>query len=567
MPVKPYYYRSPMSALRSSSLGPGQARMNFHYLSEIYHAASAYQSDYSMWEGLFRVACIIFDQPVQELIFEKINEQIRLQNEDGDYAGNVIHNLAIARAALALYEYANSRDILKSLLLFCSWVSVHWNSVISNNSIRRNPADLMEFLVKLYWYTGKKPILSLCDKLRREAVNWTGLLQTYSIKRPTSMMASWLEMRAGMDREGDSDEGQYVRQYMLTHAETLADGLRATSMNAIYSGSGDEAQAARNGWSKIAHWHGAVCGGTTADESVQGNDPSVAIDGASLCAWGEAFLVQFTQPDSAWAVDAFDILLHNALPAIIVAGKLNPYQRVNLVEKTPLIRECYHIHPADEQRKRCLARLCRVAARAASSVIMTTPHGADIVLYIAGEYDFQMNEKAFRASIKRLSDTSIQIMLQCKEETEATIRLHLPEWMEGAQLAINGKAQKIQVEDGFASLNAVWHHGDIISLVWVPVVRTVDTFHQGRAVFMGNNLMTLDVSERDWKVAMVGEPYLEDGQVHVKLGNVNNWDQANGVTRALPVQPKVTGELEDAVLVRYANAPVRLTVFPRGILA
>ena len=106
LPVKPYYYRSPMSALRSSSLGPGQARMNFHYLSEMYHAASAYQSDYSMWEGLFRVACIIFDQPVQEPVFEKINEQIRLQNEDGDYAGNAIHNLAIARAALALYEYA-----------------------------------------------------------------------------------------------------------------------------------------------------------------------------------------------------------------------------------------------------------------------------------------------------------------------------------------------------------------------------------------------------------------------------------------------------------------------------
>ena len=172
------------------------------------------------------------------------------------------------------------------------------------------------------------------------------------------MMASWLEMRAGMDREGDADEGQYVRQYMLTHAETLADGLRATRMNAIDSGSGDEAQAARNGWSKISHWHGAVCGGTTADESVQGNDPSVAIDGASLCAWGEAFLVQFTQQDCAWAVNEFDTLLHNGIPAIIVGGKLSPYQRVNMVEKTPLIRECYHIHPADEQRKRCLVRLC-----------------------------------------------------------------------------------------------------------------------------------------------------------------------------------------------------------------
>ena len=566
MPVKPYYHRSPMSALKAAPLGPGQARMNYNFLAEMYHASTAYQSDYSMWEGLFRLACIIHDHPLDEPICGEICEKVNQQSAEGDYAGDPVKNLQIARAVLALYEYNNSRDLLKSVMICCSWFSAHWDQVISNQVIRRNPADLMEFLVKVYWYTEKKPILSLCDKLRREAVNWTGLLQTYSIKRPTSMMASWLEMRAGIDREADADEGQYVRQYMLTHAETLADGLRATSMNAIYSGSGDEAQAARNGWSKISHWHGAVCGGTTADESVQGNDPSVAIDGASVCAWGEAFLVQFMQGDASWAVEEFDRLLHNGIPATIVAGRLTPYQRVNMVEKTPLIRECYHTHPSDEQRKRVLVRLCRVAARAASSVVMTTPQGADIILYVAGEYDFQMHEKAFRASIKRLSETSMQIQMQGKEEVESVIRLYIPEWMHGAQLAINGRAQALDVKNGFVSLHNTWHHGDVISLVWVPTIRTVETFHQGRAVFKDNVLMALDVSERDWKVAMVGDPYYEDGHVHVKLGSVSKWEQANGVTKPLPVQPKVTGEVTDAVLVPYFNAPVRLSVFPKGVV-
>ena len=237
-----------------------------------------------------------------------------------------------------------------------------------------------------------------------------------------------------------------------------------------------------------------------------------------------------------------------------------------MVEKTPLIRECYHTHPSDEQRKRVLVRLCRVAARAASSVVMTTPHGADVILYVSGEYDFQMNEKAFRASIKRLSDTSMQILLQGKEETESVIRLHIPEWMKGVQLAVNGKSQKADVENGFVALRMVWHHGDLISLIWEPNVRTVETFHQGRAVFMDNILMALDVSDRDWKVALVGEPYLEDGRVHVSLGAVNNWEQANGVTKPLPVQPKVTGKLEDAVLVPYISSPVRMSVFPRGVV-
>lgn len=567
MPVKPNYHRSPMSALRACPLGPGQARISVKFITDMYQAASAYQSEYAMWEGLFRVACILFDHPDEQPVYSLILDELSKQNSDGDFTGDVIQNLQIARAVLAVYEYANSRDALKALLLFCSWIMSHWNEISSCASIRRNPADLMEFLIKIYWYTGKKPILSLCDKLRRESVNWTGILQTYSIKRPTSLMASWLEMRAGIDREGDADDGQYVRQYLMTHAETLADGMRATSMNAIFSGSGDELKAAQNGWSKISHWHGAICGGTTADEAVQGNDPSIAIDAASLCAWTEAFLVQFMHEDSRWAVQEVSTLLCNALPASIIGGKLSPYQRVNMVEKTPLIRECYHTHAPEEQRKRCLIRLCRVAARAVSNAVMTTPNGLDVLLYISGEYDLQLNEKAFRVSISHPSDSSIQIMLQGKEEAEATLRLFIPEWMQDMQLAVNGKAQKVSAKNGAVELHGNWHHGDTITLVWVPTVRVVETFHQGRAVFLGDMLMVLDVSDHDWKVAMVGEPRIEDGQVHVSVGEVKNWEQANGVTRPLPVRPKISGEPTDAVLSPYYATPVRLCVFPKGIIA
>ena len=57
-----------MSALRAAPLGPGQARMNYRFLSEMYQAAYVYQSDFAMWEGLFRLACIIHDHPLDEPI-------------------------------------------------------------------------------------------------------------------------------------------------------------------------------------------------------------------------------------------------------------------------------------------------------------------------------------------------------------------------------------------------------------------------------------------------------------------------------------------------------------------
>ena len=554
-----------MASLHAVPLGPGQSRSGAVFLSDLYRAASGYASIPDMWDGLFRLACMTKDRPFDEPVAGKIQKALEGQTQEGQYPGTVAENLATARAVLAFYEYANGRDTLKSLLLFCSWVSRNWADVIACNEIRRQPADMMELLIKLYRYTGKTAILSLCDRLRRESLNWTAVLNTYSIKRPTSMMASWLEMRAGIDREGDQDDGAYTRQYLMTHAETLADGMRATTMNALYSGSGDEADAAKTGWTRIQRWHGAVCGGTTADEALQGNDPSVAIDAASLCSWADALVAQFMLPDRLWAAAELDVLVPNALAAAVMDGKLNPYQRVNFVEKTLLVRECYHAHSAEEQRRRCLIRLCRTAGRVMSSAVMTMPKGVEFLMYLDGEYDLPMNEKAFRFSVVHLSPYSIQITIQGKEEIGALVRLRIPDWMKNIQLAVNGRSQSMEVKDGFIEIHGTWKHGDVISLVWVPEIRVVETFHQGQAVMLGNTLMTLNVAERDWSVALLGAPRMEEGQVHVTLGHVDHWEEINGITRTLPVQPEVTGETEDAVLVPYISAPVHMSVFPKGV--
>ncbi len=571
-----------MVTLHAVPLSPGQVRTQEAAVLDLYNGAKPYVSSEYAWEGLFRLACICTDAPLEERVTQVIQDMIAAQQPDGSYKGLPDRDVAIARAALALYEYGNSREILQSLLLFCSWISGNWTNVMNCREIRRRPGDLMEFLVALYRYTGKTAILSLCDKLRMDSIHWSAILHTYPVRRPTYMMASWLETRAGIDRERDADDGQYTRQFMISHAETLADGLRSAWMTAQYSGSATESDAGKVGWSKIAAAHAAVCGGTTADECVQGTDPSIAIDTAAVGAWTEAFLVQLTHADCAWAEQQLDLLIHNALPACFQGGKLNGYQRVNFLDRNTQLRDCYHTHSGEEQKRRGTNRLVRAWQRAYMSAIMTTKAGCEVHLYLNGEYDFQMHDSTYRVSMRHLSESSVQLSLQTRQPVQAEVRLRVPAYMTGLQLAINGKAAAFKLDKGWITLDRIWNHGDTVSLVWVPEVHVVETYHQGRAVMYGPQLMTVDVTDRDWHVALVGEPYLEEGLVHCTLAPVADMkdedeedeeieeeidkdkDKDTVFVIPFPVVPAVTSERENVTMVPYTASPLHLTVIPKA---
>ncbi|MBR1685955.1 MAG: glycoside hydrolase family 127 protein [Clostridia bacterium] len=566
MPVKPIYHRSPMSALSALPLGPGQVRIENAELNALHEALNAYRTEPVTWEGLFRLACLLHEHPMKDAVSQLILGALEAQGTDGAFQSSVQESVSIARAAMALYEYGNSREVLQSLLMYCSWVSANWKSVIAENMIRRMPADLMELLVKLYRYTGKTALLSLCERLRKESINWTGVLHTYSMRRPTAMTASWLETRAGIDRELDADDGQYTRLYMTSHAETLADGMRATTMNALFSGSGDESSAGSVGWTRIKQWHGAVCGGTTADECVQGSDPSVGIDAASQGAWLEAFLVQFLQPGHLWAAQEADLLLYNGFSAAFKNGKLNPYQRVNFIDKIPYLRDCYHTHGQETQKKRSLLRLGSAWVRAYQSAVMTTQSGCDILFLLDGEYTLQMNGTVFRLSVRHASQQDVSITFLTKADTKAMVRLRIPEWMHACVCEINGKTEELSPVGGYLSMTKTWRHGDVLHLTWTPKLQVVETFHQGLAVMYGNRLYSLNMAEHDFPYAMVGAPSLENDGIYVDVAQMEEEKSSSVETEyaMLPVLPRTKKERLHVKLVPYDETVFRLTVFPKG---
>ena len=558
MALKPIFDKSPLLSLTAIPLRPGQARVALPRMKALYARSGEAQSHPALWEGVFRLACVVTAHPMEEPVVRWIQGAMAHQAEDGSLPGSVAEQVALLRAAWAMYEHDAKRPLLEKLALWCGWACEHWETVLADTSVRVSPADLMELLLDLYRVTGKKPLLHLCERLRAEAMDWSGALHTFSVQRPMKRIIAWNELERGMQAEDGKESGFYTRQYLTCHGETLADGLRSSLTSGRFSGSGTELSAPQTGWEKVSRYHGAVCGGVTADETLGGASPSCAIDAASLGAWAEAF----ASARENWSFDALDILLHNALPACIGKDELIAFQRVNQLADVSGTGDCYHIREGADLR--ALNRLCRGYAAAANSAVTLRPDGLSVNLYVPGRYVVPTEQGTLRLSIAG-SDGNWAITVHARQPIKAVIRLRVPFWTNEAAVTVGG----LDVGDDCVNMSIVldrtWQDGDLIAVRFSRKLQTLEGYHQSACVMLGNQVMALPVTEDSiWNAALCGQPELtEDGQVNVPLRRVPVWTRKDAVPVDLPVLPETEGDAFTATLTPYADTPCRIAVFPR----
>ncbi|MBO6163790.1 MAG: hypothetical protein J6N77_01940, partial [Lachnospiraceae bacterium] len=326
----------------------------------------------------------------------------------------------------------------------------------------------------------------------------------------------------------------------------------------------DEATAGPEGWQKIFRWHGMPCGGTSADETLEGNNPSSAMDAAALGAWAESLALQMMTRPSAWAAEALDMLVHNALPATVMKGSLVPYQRPNSVEKDISTRDCYRTRTVTEQKARSFSRLGRGWAQAMSSAVMTTAAGCILNLYLEGDYALALDGKACRISVRPMGQEQVSLSFQCREPIEATVSLRIFPWMREAALVKEGETLDQRQDGDMLKVQATLQSGDVWTLSWTNELHLTEEFHQGVSVIWGDIAMVLPVNdEKTWMVAMVGKPELVDGKIMASVQPIEGWGQTNGVPSPLPILPERTTETYTNELVPYASMATRITVFPR----
>ena len=308
MPLKPVFDKAPLTMLTSQPLRAGQARVNLPALTRLY-AQVENRREPLLLEGAFRLACLVKADAMQSPAVTAIREAAAAQREDGSFALTIEDSVYVLRAVWALYEAEAKKEDLTVLLRWFQWAAKQWDDIAADEYVRAFPADLLELLEKVYRITGIPAMLKLARTLSASTTNWSGVLTATPIQTPVSKAVSAEELDAGLKKENGDLEGYYTRLALTTNAAALADGARAALARGWLNGSATEMNAAKTGWEKISRYHGAICGGLTANPMLAGGNPSTGIFNDTLGAWAEAFVCAGMGAHAVWAWDELERLV------------------------------------------------------------------------------------------------------------------------------------------------------------------------------------------------------------------------------------------------------------------
>lgn len=561
MPLKPIFDKAPLTAVTCQPLRAGLVRADHAVLKQLY-ALAATDLHPAALEGTFRLACIVSNHPEEEPVTAVIRTALDNQQADGSFAVPHADSVAILRAAWALYEYEARKPVLEHIARWCGWAAQNWDALLADDAIWANPSDLMELLENLYRVTGKAALLTLCERLSSQSMVWSSVLNTISVQRPTNRSVSREEMLIGLERENGSREGFYTHYYRTNHPEQMADGARSAMAKGWYSGSATELNATRNAWERLVRHHGAICGGLTSDELLEGTSPSAAVSTAALGAWAEALCSAAMGDHAVWAWDAMERMVCNAMPACLQNGVLLSSQRVNSLTDIPSEQDCFHVNA--DHGMRALNRLTRGYAAVVSSAVTASPNGFGVNLYMPGKYAVPLGDALVLLTISN-NEKGCVITVHCKQDVKAALRLRLPAWSRNTEVVINGMDSDAGKDctAGYMTIERSWHDGDVISVNLEQTVRLLEGHHQGKYLLKGPVLMTLPVTdESEWAQVLLASAE-EAGKITGLFDTAKEWKRKGDVPADIPVLPAASGrEPANRELTPYAATPARIALFP-----
>lgn len=556
MPLKSIFDKAPLTAMTCQPLCAGLVRMESAAMHKVYMMTAAANEPIAL-EGTFRLACIVTAKPGEEPVAAKIRALLATQKEDGSFAASFKDSVAILRAAWALYEYEARKPLLEHIARWCAFAVQHWDDLMADDDIWVYSADMLELLENLYRVTGKSAVLTLCERVATQTMGWSSVLNTISSQRPTSRSVTLEELKAGLNKENGNRVGYYTHFCRTNHAESLADGARSTMAKGWYSGSATELNATRIGWERLYRHHGAICGGLTSDELLEGTSPVEAVSTAALGAWAEALCAAAMGEKADWAWNALERMAYNAMPACLNGEGLLDFQRVNTLTDV-LEASCFFA--AKDHAQRALNRLVRGYAALASSVVSACVNGAAINMYLPGRYAVPMGD-GLLVLTANTSAKGVNIAVHCKETTKAALQLRMPEWSRNTEVFVNGADLHDEVKGSMMTVERTWHDGDEIAITYEQSLTVMEGHHQGKYVLRGPVLMALPAEDTEWKQALVSASGAENC-VTAMLDAVKEWKVKSGVPADVPVLPETNGAPAEKTLVPYAKTTARIALFP-----
>ena len=505
-----------------------------------------------MWEGLFRIACLIKSSPLEEPVSEKIRKGID-DIGNGAIDGTAAEQIFKARAAMALFEYNTDQSILKRIAEWMRWLEIEFENICLHDMLLYRPADLMELFIRFYQITGMKSVLRLCAKLRATAFDWITALHTYQQSIPLLMECKKTIIGNLPSRPEDLDYDD--KQRLVNHAEMLADGVRYSVFSGLFSGHGQDLYSGSALWSHVSRSHRAICGGTTANPYLCGRGSNEPVGNAALAAWTEAFAAQMILPGSEWALDEMIRIVFNGLEECLNHQELAESQYVNSLNNPKI---------CPDEAMIC-ARLTRAVASACRNAVTLTEEGIRINYLLPAKFLLMIGKQPVILITDRQS-----ARFQCSKPFSAPIDIYIPHTGTGFIRLIRegtaGVSDKVLSDYGtkgkYLRTKTEWHDHDGFLFEQDGTIVAEDTHHQGVCFFKENRLLSLPASE-EYAFAVNGPPMIKDGKIYISLSDIPGWGLKGDQPSDIPVLPAEGQRSLQTEMSPYSETEHRITMFPR----
>ncbi|MDO4741300.1 MAG: glycoside hydrolase family 127 protein [Eubacteriales bacterium] len=517
---------------------------------------------------------------------------IENQREDGSFGGDDASFAArgrMLRALEAAYTLSGDKAVLTFMLRYMKYLKDTLETSPLGPQDAMHTADTLEAGVFLYNVTGQKAILSVLMTLIAQGADYTSIFHAFPYRTPVSRSFSEDAFRAALDRE---DETGYAHHLLRTaNAANLCQGLRASSLCGVLTGSGKHLSAAETGLARMNKSHGAACGGVSGDPLLAGTHPSRGVTALSLCELASSLETMLACPNGEHGSDQLDALMYNGVAAAFGADgrSVQSIQQANQVlisrvPRFPLAGDGANVFSL-EDRDTLAALLAAWPRFVRSQWLLSRDDGLFANSYAPCQVRYRLGGASVRIAVESRypENGSVRMTLSLSQSAAFPLHLRIPAWAKGATAAIAGEI--LSGEAGsILTINREWHNGDEILLTLPMTPEFVRGFHDAASVargplrFVYAPKSTAETHEDGTKTLRAQEGFGVALMENAPLEVVNNQSGVRINTRALPAKswglknsscdqppiafPADTHGALHVTLVPYAEAAVRLCVMP-----
>ena len=491
-------------------------------------------------DGLVPLAWLLDDEELKSVAMQYIEWTLGSQRDDGSFGPEQNDDwwprMVMLKVLIQYFTATVDKRVPQFMFNYFRYQYAHIDERPLMEWAAARGGENIEAVLWLYNLLGGKHkfLLSLCEKLAAQTLDWTGYFSAFPYKRGMQRIIPKEEM--GKGRAAEEAKGQillgtsrpyYHTQYHYSHVVNVAMGLKTPGVISQMRSTGKHISAFAEGWEKLMKYHGVANGMFTGDEHLSGASPT---QGTETCAVVELMHTVETLYTCGVPMDGLGDILEkcafNALPACMTEDTLlHQYdQQANQVRCTDEPHGWYNngndsnLYGLEPNFGCCTANLHQGWPKYASHLwYATRDEGFATVSYAPCHVRFRSGKTPVSLSVETdypFSDR-ITISVNPAEEKSFPLCLRIPGWCHHADISVNGEKEPKAKAGAFAVVERVWRKGDTVTLTLPMAPRVTRWNRQSAAVELGPLLMAFRPKET-WSVVK-SHPVCPDYQVTSSL--------------------------------------------------